>query len=80
MHAVHAIVSNVSQSHVPANIRAEVARAGKNQADIAELLGITRQAVSQRMLGRVDFRISEITAIANYLGVPSSALIDGTAA
>lgn len=62
-------------SHVTANIRAEVARKGKNQGDLAKLLGITRQGISQRMLGRVDFRVSEVQKIADYLGVPMAALL-----
>lgn len=63
-------------SHVAANIRAEIARRGKNQVDVAEALGITRQAVSNRLLGRVEFRVSEVQAIADYLGVPASVLVD----
>lgn len=57
------------------NIRAEIARRGKNQIHIAEVLGITRQAVSRRLRGDVEFRASEVTAIADYLGVPASVLL-----
>lgn len=65
----------VMHSHVPANTRAELARSGKTQEDIAEVLGITRQGVSQRLLGRVEFRVSELQKIADYLGIPVSALL-----
>lgn len=65
----------VMQSHVPANVRAELARRRKRQEDLAELLGLTRQAVSQRLLGRVDFRIAELQAIADYLEVPIGTLV-----
>jgi transcriptional regulator with XRE-family HTH domain len=65
----------VTQSHVPDNVRAEIARRKKRQEDIAELLNLPRQAVSQRLLGRVDFRISELQAIADFLGVVISVLL-----
>ncbi|MEE3066541.1 MAG: helix-turn-helix transcriptional regulator [Actinomycetota bacterium] len=64
------------QSHVARNVRAELARRGKTQEDIAGLLGFTRQAVSRRFLGRVEFRVNELQAIAEYLDVPMSALVD----
>ncbi len=63
------------QSHVPANVRAELARHRKRQEDIAELLGLTRQALSRRLLGYVDFRIAELQAIADYLEVPIATLV-----
>ncbi|WP_373202627.1 helix-turn-helix transcriptional regulator [Mycobacterium marinum] len=63
------------QSHVAANVRAELARKNKRQEHLADLLGFTRQAVSQRLLGRVDFRVAELQAIADYLEVPISALV-----
>lgn len=63
-------------SHVPANIRAEAARRGKSQADLAVVLELSRQGVSQRLLGRVPFRIHELQKIASYLDVPLSQLVD----
>lgn len=65
------------QSHVIANIRAEMARQNKTQADLAELLGVTRQSVSRRMVGQVDFGISELTTIAEFLDVPIADLLGG---
>lgn len=64
------------QSHVARNVRAEIARRGKRQGDIAKLFGFTRQAMSRRLLGHVDFRIAELQTIADYLGVPVAVLID----
>jgi len=60
-----------------ANIRAELARNSKSQGDLAELLGITRQGVSQRLLGRVDFRLGELRTISEFLGVTVGELVDG---
>ncbi len=65
----------VMQSHVADNVRAEAARRGKNQGDLAQLLGISRQGVSQRLLGRIEFRVGELQAIAAFLNVPITALL-----
>lgn len=50
------------------NLRAEMARQGKTQNDIAELLGKTKQTVSMWMLGKTEPRISEARRIAEWLG------------
>ena len=67
----------MQQTDLSANIRAELARRGKSQGDLAQLLGITRQGVSQRLLGRVDWRISELQTIAEMLGTTVGQLVDG---
>lgn len=64
------------QSHVADNVRAELARQGKRQVDIAEQLGFTRQALSKRLHGHVDFRVAELHAIAELLGIPISKLVN----
>jgi transcriptional regulator with XRE-family HTH domain len=53
-----------------------MARRKKTQADLADLLGIVRQGVSQRLAGQVDFRIGELQTIADYFGVPLAELVD----
>ncbi|GFG74751.1 helix-turn-helix domain-containing protein [Mycobacterium botniense] len=65
----------MAQSHVAGNIRAELARRNKTQADLAAQLGMQRQNISQRLLGRVPFRLHELQAIADYLKVPLTTLI-----
>lgn len=62
------------QIDVAANVRAELARAGKTQEDAAVVLNKTRQAVSRRLLGRVPFDVHEVTALADYLGIPVAVL------
>ncbi|MBP6571334.1 MAG: hypothetical protein QG655_3235 [Actinomycetota bacterium] len=70
----------MQQTNLAANIRAELARNGKTQSDLADHLGITRQALSQRLLGRVDFRMGEVTATASFLSTSISALVGEVAA
>lgn len=56
-------------------IRAEMARQGYRQRDLAALLGLSQATVSARMTGRIDFTVSEVRAIASWLGVAVSALL-----
>jgi transcriptional regulator with XRE-family HTH domain len=60
---------------IAANIRAEVARAGHRQGDLAVVLGTSRNAVSLKLNSKVAFRAEEIAAIACWLDVPVSDLI-----
>lgn len=65
---------------VARNVRAEMARAGKNQQDIASHLGISQQSVSRRMSGSTPFTIDELAAIAGLLGVRLTELVREVAA
>jgi transcriptional regulator with XRE-family HTH domain len=57
-------------------IRAELARRGLKQVDVAEKLGIDPAQVGRRMNGDIDWRLSELQAVAAMLEVPVSALVD----
>ena len=63
-----------------ASVRAEMARAGVTQKDVAEWLSIAESQVSQRVNGHIDWRLSEIRIIAERLGVPLATLVDEPAA
>jgi transcriptional regulator with XRE-family HTH domain len=69
----------MTQTNVAANVRAELARRRISQTTVAQRLGVSRQNVAQRLNGRVDFRVSELVAIAALLDVPVTALLDTTA-
>lgn len=56
-------------------IRVELARKRANQGQLAELLGLSQPAIHRRMSGKVPWRISELTQVAEYLGVTVSALL-----
>lgn len=57
------------QATVAGNVRAELARRGLPQQKIAEQLGISSVQVSRRMRGEVDWRLSELEAVAELLGL-----------
>ena len=62
-------------TQVAANVRAEMARQRKRQADLGEVLGLTQGAVSKRMSGTVALDVDEVGKIAAFLGVPVSSLL-----
>ncbi|MEV6258033.1 helix-turn-helix transcriptional regulator [Nocardia sp. NPDC051911] len=61
---------------VAANVRAAAARKRASQAEIGAVIGISQAAVSQRLLGRVDFKSLELVKLADYFGTTPAALID----
>lgn len=63
---------------VAANVRAAAARSRVSQAAIGAVLGISQNAVSQRMLGRVQFKADELHKLAAFLDTPVIDLIDGS--
>ena len=62
-------------TQVAANVRAEMARQRKRQADLGEVLGLTQGAVSKRMSGTVALDVDELGKIADFLVVPATTLI-----
>jgi transcriptional regulator with XRE-family HTH domain len=65
---------------VAANVRAELARRRIRQIDVAERLGVSRQNVAQRLNGNVDFRVGELIAISDMLGITVVELLGGVKA
>lgn len=53
-----------------ANVRAEVARAGRQQKDVARTIGLSWSQWERRLRGDVDWRAYELDAIARELDVP----------
>jgi transcriptional regulator with XRE-family HTH domain len=60
-------------------IRAELARRGLHQQDLAAALGMNPSQLSLRMTGQIAWRVHEMQAIARHLQVPITALIDDDA-
>ncbi|WP_010540412.1 helix-turn-helix domain-containing protein [Dietzia alimentaria] len=69
-------VSNTTPDQAVAmNIRAELARTGISQTAAARALGLADSSLSRRMNGRHSFRVSELYALADLIGVPVHAFI-----
>lgn len=60
-------------------IRGQLARAHRTQADLAAVLGVSQPQVSARMRGDVPWRVDELLKVAEWLDVAPSVLL-GTAA
>lgn len=61
---------------VAGSIRLEAARVGVTQADLAQILGMSRSAVSLRYTGRLAWRIDELERVAWYLNFPVTDLLE----
>lgn len=60
---------------VAVNVRAEMARAGVSQVQMAEALGLSQYAVSHRLRGLTPWSALQIAVAAGLLGVPISQII-----
>jgi transcriptional regulator with XRE-family HTH domain len=62
-------------------IRAALARQRRTQRDLGVLLGVGQPAIAARLNGGQDWRLAELRAVAVFLGVPLSTLLqDGVVA
>ena len=77
MTALHAERPSRSEI-VRRNIRAEAARRGWTQSQLAALVGIERASVSHRYVGRTDWSVDEIDTIATAMGIPMGRLLEDT--
>ena len=57
------------------NLRGEMARRHKNQADLARAMGCQPQAVSKKFSGESDFTVSDLKNIAGLFGMTLMQLI-----
>lgn len=57
-------------------IRAWAARRKVSQAEIAQALGISQTAVSQRLLGSIDWRLNELLALAALFQITIGQLLE----
>jgi transcriptional regulator with XRE-family HTH domain len=70
-----------ASQRVAANVRAELGRHSRSQADLGQALGRSQPYVSRRLSGKVAFGVDEVEQIASWLGVPVGVLLgEGVAA
>lgn len=68
-------VVTVTTTAIVAEVRAEMARQRRTQVALARHLGLSHVQLGKRLQGRMDFRVSELVEIADWLGVPVTQLI-----
>jgi transcriptional regulator with XRE-family HTH domain len=60
---------------VASTMRAELARKRVSQEELAVALGISQGAASRRLLGKVEFSLTELEKAAELLAVPVDLLL-----
>ncbi|MER5371449.1 helix-turn-helix transcriptional regulator [Streptomyces sp. NPDC002722] len=61
-------------------IKLLMTRTGRRQVDVAEVVGITRGSLSQRLLGNSNWKLNDLPAVADYFGITVAELLSGYAA
>ncbi|WP_158613322.1 helix-turn-helix transcriptional regulator [Frigoribacterium sp. PhB160] len=59
-------------------MKAELARNGLTQGELADRLRLTQPAVSRRLSGDVPFNVNELAVVSRVVGVPLSRLVAGS--
>lgn len=72
--------NNTTVERVAANVRAELARKGITQTDLAVKLNKSQPFISRRLSGRVAFDVADLASIAEVLNIPITSLITEVAA
>jgi transcriptional regulator with XRE-family HTH domain len=69
------VESVVDPGAVGAAVAAVLKSSAVSQRQLADKLGISQQGISQRLLGRVEFKITELITAATLLDVPLADLL-----
>ncbi len=59
-----------------ANLKAEIARAGKTNRSLAALLGMSEQTLYNKITGKTEFKSSEILILARELSLSMQSVND----
>lgn len=62
-------------NRVTAEVRAEAARRGATQEEVAQILGISQTQVSRRFTGQIDFAVGELVRLAEAWEIPFTRLL-----
>lgn len=49
-------------------VRGQLRRTNKRQQDLAEYIGLTQQGISQKLMGKSDWKLSEIADVCQFFG------------
>jgi transcriptional regulator with XRE-family HTH domain len=66
--------TNLSRT-LAGNIRAEIARRGVTQEELATRIGMARSSLSHRLAGRISFDVDDLSRIAEALEVEPASLL-----
>lgn len=60
---------------IGSNVRAEMARAGVTQVQLAGLIGMSQSMLSARLAGKTAFDVDELARAAGVLGIDAATLM-----
>ena len=66
------------QQIVARNVRAEAARYDFSNEDLGKILSKSKTALHSRLVGEVEFRTSELAALADAMGIDVIDFFEGT--
>lgn len=64
------------EAAISTNVRVYLGLSGKSQKALGDALGITKGAMSHKMLGKVAWSVTDLITAADFLGVSPAALMD----
>ncbi len=50
-------------------LRAQMVKKGKTQSQVAKAIGISENSMSRKLLGKREFRLSEVQKLCSYLDI-----------
>lgn len=65
-----------AESAIATNVRVYLGLSAKTQKALGEALGITKSAMSMKMVGKVGWSVCDLVTTADFLGVSPTALMD----
>jgi transcriptional regulator with XRE-family HTH domain len=71
----HAAVGETAAQRLAGEVRAEMARQKRTAGEMAQALGITAHTAGRRLSGAVPFNVTELDAVARWLGVELEQLL-----
>jgi transcriptional regulator with XRE-family HTH domain len=69
------LVSQTTTERVAASVRAEAARRRRSTRELAEAVGVSTATMQRRLRAELEFPVSELTRLADYLEVPVGRLL-----
>jgi hypothetical protein len=69
------MTTTLAQDSTAARVRAELGRRGLPDAALCPVLGLSRTGVMRRLQGSTDWSVTELLAVAGFLGVAPVALL-----
>lgn len=68
-------MNNTQTPRITGNLRAEMARRGITQQQVADVLGLSQASVSRKLLGKSRISIDQLYEITEHFGIDMASII-----